>query len=276
MSTLADNHFDAWVAALEERHLTDLTFPEVSRALRALSFSYVERRTPARNRGGAVQGALSGAGKRAAFALFYGPLHFMLVDRVVARVDRSAANNLRVSTRTLIDLGCGTGAAGAAWARRAGIARVLGIDRNTWALAEAAQTYRLFGLRAETRKGEVARVRPPQGPTALIAAFVLNELPESDRDALLHLLLRRAKTRGDAVLIVEPIARSIAPWWRKWAGAFEDAGGSSAEWRFDVELPDIVRKLDRAAGLNHRELTGRTLWLSTGSEGSSNYFSSKT
>jgi hypothetical protein len=26
-------------------------------------------------------------------------------------------------------------------------------------------------------------------------------------------------------------------------------------------LPPIVAKLDRAAGLNHRELTGRSLWL---------------
>ena len=36
--------FDNWLRALEERHLADLTFPEVSRALRALSSAYVERR----------------------------------------------------------------------------------------------------------------------------------------------------------------------------------------------------------------------------------------
>jgi hypothetical protein len=28
-----------------------------------------------------------------------------------------------------------------------------------------------------------------------------------------------------------------------------------------AELPPIVQKLDRAAGLNHRELTGRSLCL---------------
>jgi hypothetical protein len=28
-----------------------------------------------------------------------------------------------------------------------------------------------------------------------------------------------------------------------------------------VELPAIVAKLDRAAGLDHREITGRSLWL---------------
>jgi hypothetical protein len=68
---------EAWVQALEARHLADLTFSEVSRALRALSSAYVERR--ARLSSGA---ALSGAGKRAAFALFYGPLHYLLVKHV--------------------------------------------------------------------------------------------------------------------------------------------------------------------------------------------------
>jgi len=266
---VADNHFDAWIAALEERHLADLTFPEVSRALRALSFAYVEGRKTARNNRGAVHGALSGAGKRAAFALFYGPLHYIFVDRVVARLGTSTTSDHGVSSRTLIDLGCGTGGAGAAWAVRARMARVFGIDRNTWVLAEAAQTYRRFGLRAETTRSEVARVRLPKTPAALLAAFVLNELPEPDREALLHVLLRRAKTTGDPVLIVEPIARSMSPWWDKWADVFAEAGGSSAEWRFKVELPPLLRKLDRAAGLNHRELTGRTLWLSgTGDSGS--------
>ena len=70
--------FAAWMDALEKRHLKDLTFPEVRRALQALSSLYVERR----DRLG--QGsALEGAGKRAAFALFYGPLHFLLVRAIV-------------------------------------------------------------------------------------------------------------------------------------------------------------------------------------------------
>ena len=34
----------AWLEALERRHLADLTVSEVSRALRALSSCYVERR----------------------------------------------------------------------------------------------------------------------------------------------------------------------------------------------------------------------------------------
>src|SRR4029077_4952955 len=65
------HRFDGWVAELEARHLAELTFPEVSRALRALSSAYVERR--AALAGGA---ALSGGGKRAGVGVFYGPLRY--------------------------------------------------------------------------------------------------------------------------------------------------------------------------------------------------------
>src|SRR5438876_11986998 len=98
--------FDAWLAALEAKHLSDLTFAEVSRSLRALSATYVEHRRKL-----AEGAALSGRGKRAAFALFYGPLHYLIVAHIVRLLPNATR---RVST--LIDLGCGTGAAGAAWA----------------------------------------------------------------------------------------------------------------------------------------------------------------
>ena len=50
-------------------------------------------------------------------------------------------------------------------------------------------------------------------------------------------------------------------WWGSWQLAFAAAGGRADEWRFHVELPPIVAKLDKAAGLNHRELKGRSLFL---------------
>jgi hypothetical protein len=68
---------------------------------------------------------------------------------------------------------------------------------------------------------------------------------------------------GDRVLVVEPLAGFVAPWWGSWRTAIEAAGGRADEWRFEAELPPIVAKLDRAAGLDHRKLTARTLWLST-------------
>ena len=250
-----DDRFVRWIAALEATHLADLTFPEVSRALRALSSTYVERRGRL-----AVGAALSGIGKRAAFALFYAPLHYLLLAHIVGRLPGAL-----VDIETLVDLGCGTGASGAAWAGScARSPRVIGIDRHPWAIGQAGKTYRAFAVPATLRQGDVASVSLPRGPAAILAAFTLNELADAERDALLARLVERA-SHGDRVLIVEPLAGFVARWWNHWRATFEAAGGRADEWRVRTELPPIVAKLDRAAGLNHREITGRSLWLSVSS-----------
>jgi hypothetical protein len=239
------------MATLESRHFAELTFPEVSRALRALSSAYVERRQKL-----AEGAALDGAGKRAAFALFYAPLHYLLIDHIAGQLPGT-----RRPVETLVDLGCGTGASGAAWAGAFDKApRVIAIDRHPWAVAEAANTYRAFGVPASVRRGDLTTMRLPEGRVAILAAFALNELAAAARDSLLPRFIERAG-RGDRILVVEPLARAVAPWWKGWQQAFESAGGRADEWRIRAELPPIVEKLDRAAGLNHRELTGRSLWL---------------
>ena len=63
------------------------------------------------------------------------------------------------------------------------------------------------------------------------------------------------------MLIIEPLAGFVAPWWSRWRDVVIQAGGREDAWRFRVELPAIVAKLDRAAGLDHREVSGRSLWL---------------
>jgi hypothetical protein len=228
-----------------------LTFPEVSRALRALSSAYVERRQKL-----AQGAALSGAGKRAAFALFYGPLHYLLLAHIADRLPGAAMN-----VQTVVDLGCGTGASGAAWAIACATPpRVAGIDRHPWPIAEAAATYRAFRLSATVRQADIASATLPKTPVSILAAFTMNELPDGARDALLTRLVERAR-QGDRILIVEPLAGFVAPWWSRWRSTFEAAGGRADEWRLRADLPPIVAKLDRAAGLNHREITGRSLWL---------------
>jgi len=250
----ADSAFASWLKALEARHLSDLTFPEVARALRSLSSTYVERRQ--RLREGA---ALAGAGKRAAFALFYGPLHYLLVRHVIASLPGGAAG-----APAMVDLGCGTGAAGAAWAAQCRVRpRLLGIDTHPWALEESGRTYAAFGLRFRTRRGHVVDVDWPRTPALVVAAFTVNELDDAARNRLLASLLQRAGS-GDRILIVEPLARFVARWWDEWRDAFVRAGGRGDEWRFRIELPQIVAKLDRAAGLDHREITGRSLWIGEG------------
>jgi methyltransferase family protein len=245
------DRFASWLASLEAKHLGELTFAEVSRSLRALSATYVERRQKL------IKGAaLSGRGKRAAFALFYGPLHHLLVSQIV-----HALPDATRGVPILIDLGCGTGAAGAAWASAMTTPpRIVGIDIHPWAVREAADTYRAFGLAAAARQRNFATTMLPKGRAAILAAFVLNELPDAAREAVLTRLVERGAHR-DRVLIVEPLAGGVAPWWNRWRDTIGRAGGRADEWRFRVDLPAIVAKLDRAAGLDHREITGRSLFL---------------
>jgi SAM-dependent methyltransferase len=242
----ADVRFDGWFDALEKRHLADLTFQEVRRSVQALSAIYVEQRD--RIDTGA---ALNGAGKRAAFAMFFAPLHFLLVREIVR-----ALGAAKTMPGTILDLGCGTGIAGAAWALECDPSRkIIGIDRNTWTLQEAKWTYHALGLRGITKSADIRTLPiPPQ--TAVVAAFTLNELDPETRDRFLARFLKM-----DApVLIVEPIARRLAGWWDEWADAFVKAGGRSDSWRFRVDLPEKLKLMDKAAGLDHRELTGRSLW----------------
>ncbi len=273
------------MVALEARQLADLTFPELSRSLRALSSTYVERRSTL------TEGAaLSGAGKRAAFALFYGPLHFLLVRHIASTLGKPFT-----SATTVMDLGCGTGASGAGWAAACvQPPRVIGVDRHPWAIEEARRTCADLGIRATLRvddlthvaldgsrsterggrdarrdtgtrtrargRAEAAATPPPsRRGTGVLLAFAVNEIADAAaRRALLDRLLAHGQAGGHAV-VVEPLAGFVAPWWSEWRQAVEGAGGRADEWRVQVSLPAIVEKLDRAAGLNHRELKGRSL-----------------
>jgi hypothetical protein len=61
------------------------------------------------------------------------------------------------------------------------------------------------------------------------------------------------------VLVIEPIARGVTPWWEATASRVRAAGVRADEWRFAIDLPPLLRLFDRAAGLKHRELKLRTL-----------------
>jgi hypothetical protein len=89
---------------------------------------------------------------------------------------------------------------------------------------------------------------------------MVNELDERSRAALLETLLDAAST-GVGVLIVEPIATRATPWWQGWSDEFARLGGRASEWRFPVQLPNWLAKLDRAAGMHHDELTAKSLYI---------------
>src|SRR5262245_3945754 len=248
---MSDGRPDRWLAALEARHLADLRFAEVTRALRALSSIYVERRQRL-----AGHAALDSAGKRAAYAMYYSPLHFLTVAAVV-----DALGATRPMSR-LLDLGCGAGAAGAAWAMAlATPPSIVAVDTLPWALDEATFTYRSLGLASETRRAHVARQTVPRSVDAVVAGWMVNELDAASRKALLANLLRVVST-GTQLLVIEPIATRVSPWWPEWTRAFADVGGRHDEWRIRAVLPDLVKRLDVAAGLRHDVLTAKSIYAS--------------
>ncbi len=248
--TTREEAFDAWVDGLRRRHTKTLTFPEIRKGVVALSRIYVEER----NRiGGNV---FAGAGKRAAFACFYSPLHYLLVHHIVTALDAHEPPPSRI-----VDLGCGLLPAGAAWARAAGgRSEIVGVDQSAWAVAEARASVGALDLNARIFKKRIAEAPMPKPGEALVAAFAVNELSDDDaRKKLLEQLVSSTR-RGATVLIVEPIARRAARWWDEWSEVLAERGRSD-EWRFSVELPAFVSELDRASGLNHRELSGRSLFV---------------
>jgi SAM-dependent methyltransferase len=251
VSDVGTEILDRWLGALEARHRADLSFAEIRRGLQALSSLYVERRDRA-----PLADAFRGAGKRAAYALFYGPLHFLVVGRIVREIGAASPPPERI-----LDLGCGTGAAGAAWAIEAkGTPEVLGVDQAEWAVVETALALRALRVGGRARRTDVDRARLPGANGAVVAAYTLNEVGAPARDRLLDRLLDAA-AGGTRVLVIEPVARRVAPWWGEWSAAFTSAGGRDDTWRFRLELPERLRLLDRAAGLDHRETAARSLWM---------------
>lgn len=241
-------------ASLESRHLANLTRSEVGRALRALSSCYVERRVKL-----ASGAPLETAGKRAAFALYYGPLHFVVAFEII-RASRFHG------VKTIHDFGCGTGVAGAAWALQTDPpALIAAVDRSAWALDEANWLYRQLHLRGRATKGDLPRATRPrsgfQSGDGLLFAYSLNELPADARPPVLT-AVKDALARNAALLIIEPIGRRLGneEWWDAWCRALKPHGVVEREWRFPgTLLPGKTRTLGRAAGLDPIELTARTL-----------------
>jgi hypothetical protein len=240
-----------WIAEIQERYGRTLTFPEIRKGVVALSRIYVEERRRI-DRGA----AFDGAGKRAAFACFYSPLHFLLVREIV-----SALGAEREPPRTIFDLGCGLAVAAAGWAtlceRKP---QVIGFEKSSWAAEDARWLLSTLGLRGRIQQKALQEAPPAGRGDAIVAAYAVNELDATGRAKLLGRLLA-AGERGASLLVIEPLARRTSPWWPEWRERFLDTSGRADEWRFAVDLPPSLALLDRASGLDHRELTARSLYL---------------
>lgn len=246
----------AWLAALEHRHLANLTRQEFTRAVRALSARYVERRNQLPDRS-----PLDSAGKRAAFALFYAPLHFLTTQLAIGRC------HARTDLTTIVDLGCGTGVCGAAWGlMHETPPSITGVDANAWAVDEARWNWRTMGLRGQavrgdllaTARGLLRRPAAELATTGLIAGWSINELAKDDRSALLD-TFDQLLDRGATMVILEPLARGVAPWWDEWATRLSARGVEAGDVKADVNLPAPIDSFSDAAGFRKKELGVRAM-----------------
>jgi hypothetical protein len=244
-----------WLAAVIERHTRAMSRPEFLKAVRALSARYVERRASLPNRAPA-----DSAGKRAAFAGFFAPLHFLTARAIVEAVGAGRPDLDRVH-----DLGCGTGVAGAAWALACGSRPALaGLDRQKWMLDEARWNWRALGLTGRALRGDLvasaarlaadARVSRRDG---VVLAWSVNELNALQRSAVLSALGVLAG-RGVAVLVIEPLSHAAVPWWDPWVATL---GGRTETWKFDAIMPASLEALDAEAGFRREHLAARSLWI---------------
>lgn len=251
--------FWQWVDALFERHQKELSFQEIRRGLCALSDVYVHKRQRLGNQN------LKGRGKQAAFACYYTPLHYLMMRHVLSALD------IQQRVGRIVDLGAGTGAGGLAWADHqcqalgGPKAHIHAIDRDPWALGEGRQNLMRTGYPHQTKRGDMVKFpMAPQegGQTALgiCALYAVNELDDTMRQKLLARLLQ-AHDAGAAVIVLEPIAKTISPWWQGWQKAFEERGGVASEWKYPVRLRGPLQLLGKAAGLNHSVLKARSLSL---------------
>ncbi|MGH9324645.1 MAG: hypothetical protein ACRD21_04145 [Vicinamibacteria bacterium] len=240
-----------WIEEIQQGYRKTLTFPEIRKGVVALSRLYVKER------GRMARGEVfEGRAKRAAFACFYSPLHFLLVREIVSAL----LAHLRAPKR-ILDLGCGLGVAGLAWAGLCDpTPELVGYEKNPWAAEEGRWLLASLVRRSRIHRKPLESAFPARKGDAIVAAFIVNELEEATRGKLLDHLMAAAE-RGCPILVIEPISRRVAPWWREWSEGFRAMAGRDDDWSFPVSLPDPLAELDRAAGLDHRELKARSLFF---------------
>ena len=250
--------FDSWLDSLLARHQRTFAPAEFLKAVRALSARYVERRAQL-----AQHTPTDSAGKRAAFAAFFAPLHFLTARAII---DASGLGNAAVDR--IVDLGCGTAAVGAAWASAlATPPQITGVDKQGWCLDEARLTWRAFGLDGRTVRGDLlvsaerlardASVRD-RARVGIALGWSVNELDNPTRARLLPAITALARA-GHPLLIIEPLARGMSPWWDDWAAALAPSGARAQDWKFDVDLPPALAAIDEAAGFRREGLGARAI-----------------
>ena len=244
--------FDQWLRNRTAAAEQELTFRQIRQGVQAVQKDYLSR-----TRGQALPNKpLEGRAKRAAFATFYAAIHFRTVQGWLEAHPFDSHSGLK----RIFDLGCGTGAVGSAIAL--GLQphpEVKGLDRSAWAVAEARETYRAFGL-----QGTAKRITLPGGlprgvqGELMVAGWSINELDDAARSRLLP-AIGAALDRGAGLLIFEPISERISPWWPSWQSTLSQWGTEESKIKIQWERPDWIARMDKAARMDHRILSARVL-----------------
>jgi hypothetical protein len=254
-----DARTEAWVTSALERHAQAFERPEFLKAIRALSVRYVERR-----RDLARRSPIDSSGKRAAFAGFFAPLHFVTT---LAALEAIAVQ----PRRRVVDLGTGTGVVGAACAIAGHRdARLLAVDKDAWSLAEARWNFEQLGISGQARRGDLVRTaaamaagRGRLSDLRVTIGWAVNELADAERHLLLESLSAIAM-RGAALLVLEPLAGAVTPWWPQWSETLAKVGGRTLIGKWAWPLPDVIRRLDEEAGFDRETLSAKVLWVAEG------------
>lgn len=252
MNTFQPGQIEDWIQA-EWAHHAPLGQRDVRKGIQSLSQLYVERAK------GIESKAASAPARRAASAIYFGPLHALSTQIVLRSLPTPADPQA-----TVVDLGCGSGAVGATVVHAGFGSEVRGVDVASWAPAAAARTYAALGVRGQAATGRLpGALGWPANPALLVFGWSLNELTDSAREGV-RKRIESGLRKGCGLLILEPLSRRITPWWDTWAGRMRRLGAVAVQEKAHVTLPPTLRDLDRAARLDHRTLGARAIYRPVG------------
>ena len=242
----APDPLDPFHALLEARHLSELTFAEVRRALQALSSVYVERRERMAEGAGSTGPASAPRSPSTT-----GRCTSCSCARSCARSARPPAPRAAPGPR-LRHRHRGRGLGAGVRAPDAG----RGVDRSGWAVAEARWTSRASASTGRTTRADATTAPPAQAP--------------GRRPRRVH----RERARGQAHArgccracssrpggLDRPRRRAdlrrVTPRWPEWAGAVEDRRrpGARTSGASAPPMPTALALLGKAAGLDAGELS---------------------
>jgi SAM-dependent methyltransferase len=166
----------------------------VGKAVRSLSVGLTRERDLAGER------YLEDPRLRAAYLLFYWPVSYAQVRRVLSELAGPFGD--------VLDLGCGAGPAAFA-ALDAGATRATGSDRSQAALDIAGNLSRKHSLPLRLGRWSAGQKTPPGHYDLIICQHLLNELPAPQRVGLCRELLLQLRP-GGTLLLLEPALRETS------------------------------------------------------------------